>query len=80
MRIPLGIVAVPLLALAVFGIVVSPDSAFHFIEDLQLRAPMTIRLQSLVPYVVGNRSVAEIAIMCFTLLAVKQCIDYFEKS
>jgi hypothetical protein len=80
MRIPLAIVAVPVLVLAAFGTVVSPDTAFRFIEDLPLRAPLTIRLQSLVPYVVGNRSVADIAIMCFTLLAVKQCIDYFEKS
>ena len=80
MRVPLGIVAIPLLALAVFGTVVSPDTAFRFIEDLPIHAPLTIRLQSLVPYVVGNRSVAEISIMCFTLLAVKQCIDYFEKN
>jgi glucose uptake protein GlcU len=79
MRIPLGLVALPLLVIGLFGTVVSPDTVMQFIASHSLRDSLTIRLQSVVPYVVGNRSVGEIAITSFTLLVVKQCIDYFEK-
>ena len=80
MRIPLSLVAMPVLVLAVAGSIGSPDAVIQLIERFAGSAPITVRLQSIVPYVVGNRSVGEIAITCFTLLVVKQCIDYFEKS
>jgi hypothetical protein len=79
MRIPLALLAVPLLAIAVAGLMGSPEMANRLIDRLAIQAPLTIRLHSAATYVVGNRSVGEIAIMWFTLLAVKQCIDYFEK-
>ena len=80
MRIPLSLVAVPLLVIAVAGSVGSPDAVIQLIDRIIGSAPITVRLQSIVPWVVGNRSVGEIAITCFTLLVVKQCIDYFEKA
>ena len=80
MRIPLSLVAMPVLVLAVAGSIGSPDAVIQLIERFAGSAPIIVRLQSIVPYVVGNRSVGEIAITCFTLLVVKQCIDYFEKS
>lgn len=80
MRLPIGFLAVPLLAIAFVGTLGAPDAVSRLIEQLAGHAPLTVQLQSMVPYVVGNRSVGEIAITCFTLLIVKQCIDYFEKS
>jgi len=80
MRVPLGLLAVPVLVVAVAGTIGTPDAVSRLLEQIAGSAPLTVRLQSLVPYVVGNRSVGEIAVTCFTLLAVKQCIDYFEKS
>jgi hypothetical protein len=80
MRVPLGLLAVPLLVIAIAGTLGTPDAVSRLIEQLAGHAPLTVRLQSLVPYIVGNRSVGEIAVTCFTLLVVKQCIDYFEKA
>ena len=80
MRVSLGLLGVPLLVIAVAGTLGVPDAVSGLIEQLSGHARLTVQLQSLVPYVVGNRSVGEVAITCFTLLTVKQCIDYFEKS
>jgi hypothetical protein len=80
MRIPLGLLAIPVLVLGVCGSLVSPEPVIRFIDAMTHQTPLTMRLESFVPYVVGNRSVGEIAITCFTLLVLKQCMDYFEKS
>jgi hypothetical protein len=79
MRLPIGLLAVPVLIIAAAGTLGTPDAVTWLIEHLAGHAPVNAKLQSLVPYVVGNRSVGEIAVTCFTLLVLKQCIDYFEK-
>lgn len=68
------------MVIAFAGTLGSPEAAIRLIEDLAGHPSLTVQLQSLVPFVVGNRSVGEIAATCLTLLVVKQCIDYFGKA
>jgi hypothetical protein len=80
MRVPLAVVAIPLLILGVFGIFVSPDTAMQFLERLPSYAPIKIRLASMVPWVFGNRSLGAVAMSCLLYIVLRQVSDFFDKS
>ena len=78
MRISLGIVAVCVLAVAVCGELVSPAAVIRLIDGLPLQTSVTAHMASFVPIIVGNQPVGEIALTCFTIMAVKYVIDYVQ--
>jgi hypothetical protein len=80
MRVPLGILAIPLVIIVVFGVFISPDTLMRYVDQIPSLAPLKVRLASLAPLVVGNRSLGVIAIFALLLLILKQVGDYFDKS
>lgn len=78
MRIPLGVVAVCVLALAICGELLSPATVVKLINAVPLQSDVTARVASFVPVIVGNQPVGEIALTCFTIIAVKYVIDYVQ--
>lgn len=79
MRVPLVIVAIPLLLVGVFSIFVSPDAALRYLEQLEWVSPLRVQLASVVPFVAGNRSLGAVAISCLLYLVLKQASDYFDR-
>jgi hypothetical protein len=79
MRVPLVILAIPILIVGVFGVFISPDTAMRYIEQTAWLAPVKVRLASIVPQIAGNRSLGAVAISCVLLLVLKQLGDYFDK-
>jgi hypothetical protein len=79
MRIVFGIVAVSLLALAVCGDLLAPATVLKLIDSIPLDTPVTAHIASLVPVIVGNQSMGEIALTCFTIIAVKYVISYVQQ-
>jgi hypothetical protein len=79
MRVPLVILAIPILIVGVFGIFVSPDAAMRYVEQTTWLAPLKVRLAAIVPMIAGNRSLGAVAISCVLLLVLKQLGDYFDK-
>jgi len=80
MRVPLAIVAIPLLLLGVFGIFVPPETAMRLVEGLPSYSPIKIRLAAMVPWVFGNRSLGAVAMSCLLYIALRQISDFFDKS
>jgi len=78
MRISLGIVAVCILGIAVCGELVSPATVIRMIDAVPVQSSVTAHVASLVPFVVGNQPVGEIALTAFTIIAVKYVIDYVQ--
>jgi hypothetical protein len=79
MRVPLVIAAIPMLIVGVFGVFVSTDTALRFINQTPWLAPMKIRLATVVPLIVGNRSFCAVALSCVLILILKQLSDYIDK-
>ena len=80
MRVPLGLVTIPLVIIGVFGVFLSPATVVDYVEHLNFAAPLKVRLASIVPWVAGNRSLGAVAISCLVYLVLKQASDYFDKS
>lgn len=78
MRISLGIIAVCVLGLAVCGELLSPATVLRLIEAVPVQSSVTAHMASLVPVIVGNQPVGEIALTAFTIIAVKYVIDYVQ--
>ena len=79
MRIPLVIIAIPILIVGIFGIFITPDAAMSYLERAIWLAPIKVRLASVVPMVAGNRSLGAVAISCVLILMLKQLGDYFDR-
>ena len=79
MRIPLVIIAIPILIVGIFGIFITPDAAMGYLERAIWLAPIKVRLASVVPMVAGNRSLGAVAISCVLILMLKQLGDYFDR-
>jgi hypothetical protein len=79
MRVPLVILAIPILIVGVFGIFITPDAAMRYIEQTAWIAPVKVRLAAIVPMIAGNRSLGAVAISCVLILVLKQLGDYFDK-
>jgi hypothetical protein len=79
MRVPLVIIAIPILMVGIFGIFITPESAMRYVEQAAWLAPVKVRLASVVPMVAGNRSLGAVAISCVLLLMLKQLGDYFDR-
>ena len=79
MRVPLVIVAIPLLLVGVFSIFVSPDAALRYLEEIRWFSPLKAQLASVVPWVAGNRSLGAVAISCLLYLVFRQASDYFDR-
>ena len=61
MRLPLVIIAIPILIVGIFGIFITPDAAMRYLEQAIWLAPIKVRLASVVPMVAGNRSLGAVA-------------------
>ena len=79
MRVPLVILAIPILIVGVFGIFISPEAAMGYIEQTSWLSPLKVRLATIVPMIAGNRSLGAVAISCVLILMLKQLGDYFDK-
>jgi hypothetical protein len=79
MRVPLVIIAIPILVVGIFGIFITPEAAMRYVEQTAWLAPIKVRLASVVPMVAGNRSLGAVAISCVLILMLKQLGDYFDR-
>jgi hypothetical protein len=79
MRVPLLLIAMPMLLIGFFGVFVSPETVMQYVEQTPWLEPLRIRLATVVPMIVGNRSFGTVALSCVLILVLKQIGDYFDK-
>ena len=79
MRIPLVIIAIPILIVGIFGMFITPEAAMRYVDQTIWLAPVKVRLASVVPMIAGNRSLGAVAISCVLILTLKQLGDYFDR-